>query len=119
MYDRGRKQFADTRYQFMNRSMARSYGIMAQVDGGDLTLASLEEVDDMPADRLYGRFLLLPGSARRLGPSKDSANKPQVRITGVYKGPDQPDNMTPSKNAVAPPIPPLLRVYPSNPDWGV
>src|SRR3546814_1455603 len=83
MYDRGRKQFADTRYQFMNRSMARSYGIMAQVDGGDLTLASLEEVDDMPADRLYGRFLLMLGSARRLGASKDSANKPQVRITGV------------------------------------
>src|SRR3546814_3791468 len=43
MYDRGRKQFADTRYQFMNRSMARSYGIMAQVDGGDLTLASLHD----------------------------------------------------------------------------
>lgn len=93
MHDRGRKQFSDTRYQFMNRSIARSYGIMAQVDGGDLTLASLEEVDDMPADRLYGRFLLMLGASRRLGASKDSVNKPQVRITGVYKGADTLDNM--------------------------
>jgi len=88
MYDRGRKQFSETRYQFSNRSVVSSYGIMAQVDGGDLTLASLEEVDDMPADRLYSRFLLMLGSSRRLGASKESQNKPQIRITGVYKGAD-------------------------------
>lgn len=88
MYDRGRKQFSDTRYQFSNRSKAASYGIMAQVDGGDLTIASLEEVDDMPSERLYGRFLLMLGSSRRLGASKNSENKPQIRITGVYKGAD-------------------------------
>lgn len=88
MHERGRKQFSDTRYQFANRSKVASYGIMAQVDGGDLTLASLEEVDDMPADRLYGRFLLMLGSARRIGASRDSTNKPIVRITGVYKGAD-------------------------------
>ncbi len=84
----GRRQIADTYYQFANRSMARCYGIMAQVDGGDLTAASLEEVDDMPADRLYSRFLLMMGSTRRLGAAKDSQNKPQIRITGVYKGAD-------------------------------
>lgn len=88
MYDRGRSQFSETRYQLANRSSAASYGIMAQVDGGDLTVASLEEVDDMPADRLYSRFLLMLGSSRRLGASKESVNKPTIRITGVFKGAD-------------------------------
>lgn len=84
----GRVQLADTYYQFGNRSIARSYGIMSQVDGGDLTAASLEEVDDMPQDRLYSRFLLMMGATRRLGASKDSKNNPQIRITGVFKGAD-------------------------------
>ena len=84
----GRKRLSDTYYEFTNRSLARAYGIMAQVDGGDLTIASLEEVDDMPADRLYSRFLLMLGASRRLGANKTSVNKPQIRITGGYKGAD-------------------------------
>ena len=84
----GRSQLSDTRYEFVNRSRAQAYGIMAQVDGGDLTVASLEEVDDMPKDRLYSRFLLMLGSTRRMGASNDSRNDPQVRITGVFKGAD-------------------------------
>lgn len=87
-YKNGRAQMSDTKYEFMNRSKASAFGIMAQVDGGDLTVASLEEVDDMPKDRLYSRFLLMLGSTRRLGASKESMNKPQIRITGVYKGAD-------------------------------
>lgn len=87
-YRSGRPQLADTTYQFENRSIARSYGIMAQIDGGDMTAASLEEVDDMPHERLYGRFLLMMGASRRLGASKESKNKPQIRITGVFKGAD-------------------------------
>lgn len=84
----GRRQMGDTYYQFTNRSLARAYGIMAQVDGGDLTAASLEEVDDMPRERLFSRFLLMMGATRRLGASADSKNKPQIRITGVFKGAD-------------------------------
>ena len=84
----GRRTMADTYYQFANRSRCQAYGIMAQVDGGDLTVASLEEVDDMPKDRLFSRFLLMLGSTRRLGASKDSKNDPQIRITGVFKGAD-------------------------------
>ena len=84
----GRVQMADTYYQFANRSKARCYGIMAQVDGGDLTVASLEEVDDMPKERLFSRFLLMLGSTRRAGAAKDAVNKPQIRITGVFKGAD-------------------------------
>lgn len=84
----GRKQLADTYYQFSNRSKAAAYGIMAQVDGGDLTSASLEEVDDMPRERLFSRFLLMMGSTRRLGAAKESENDPQIRITGVFKGAD-------------------------------
>jgi len=87
-YRSGRQQMADTYFQYANRSMARAYGIMANVDGGDLTMASLEEVDDMPRDRLYGRFLLMMGSTRRLGASTDSENTPEIRITGVFKGAD-------------------------------
>ena len=83
-----RRQMADTYYQFANRSIARAYGIMAQVDGGDLTLASIEEVDDLPKDRLYSRFLLMMGSTRRLGASADAVNRPEIRITGVFKGAD-------------------------------
>jgi len=84
----GRAQMSDTRYEFMNRSKAQAYGIMAQVDGGDLTVASLEEVDDMPKDRLYSRFLLMLGATRRLGADLSSKNDPQIRITGVFKGAD-------------------------------
>jgi len=84
----GRNQISDTKYEFVNRSKARAYGIMAQVDGGDLTLASLEEVDDMPRDRLFSRFLLMMGSTRRLGASKTAVNDPKIRITGVFKGAD-------------------------------
>lgn len=84
----GRVQMADTYYQFHNRSVARAYGIMAQVDGGDLTTASLEEVDDMPRDRLYSRFLLMLGATRRLGAAQASKDPPQIRITGVFKGAD-------------------------------
>lgn len=95
-YKSGRKQMADTYFQFSNRSVARAYGIMAQVDGGDLTYASLEEVDDMPKDRLYGRFLLMMGATRRLGASKDSKNDPIIRITGVFKGADTLSDMVKS-----------------------
>jgi hypothetical protein len=87
-YKSQRVQLADTYYQFANRSVAKSYGIMAQVDGGDLTSASLEEVDDMPRDRLFSRFLLMMGATRRLGASKEAKNDPQIRITGVFKGAD-------------------------------
>jgi hypothetical protein len=92
----GRVQLADTYYQFSNRSVCRAYGIMAQVDGGDLTTASLEEVDDMPQDRLYSRFLLMLGSTRRLGANQDSRNDPQIRITGVFKGADTLSGMVAS-----------------------
>lgn len=104
MFDRGRRQFGDTRYQFANRSVAASYGIMSQVDGGDLTVASLEEVDDMPADRLYSRFLLMLGSSRRLGASTESVNQPIIRITGVYKGADTLANMVASGKYHALPV---------------
>lgn len=83
-----RPTMADTYFQFANRSAARAYGIMANVDGGDLTMASLEEVDDMPRDRLYGRFLLMMGATRRLGASEAAKNDPQIRVTGVFKGAD-------------------------------
>lgn len=92
-YKNGRKQLGDTYYQFANRSVARAYGIMAQVDGGDLTSASLEEVDDMPRERLYNRFLLMLGANRRLGASKESRNEPTIRITGVFKGADTLSDM--------------------------
>lgn len=84
----GRKQKSDSKFQFANRSKAFAEGIMAQVDGGDLTMASLEEVDDMPKERLYANFLLMLGATERLGANKDSKNDPQIRITGVYKGAD-------------------------------
>lgn len=87
-YERGRATIADTYYKFGNRSVVRAYGIMAQIDGGDMTVASLEEVDDMPKDRLFSRFLLMLGSTRRLGAKKDSLNSAQIRITGVWKGAD-------------------------------
>ncbi|PHS25944.1 MAG: hypothetical protein COA83_04590 [Methylophaga sp.] len=88
MFKSGRKQMSDTRYQFANHSQAKAYGIMAQIDGDDLTIASIEEIDDLPADRLNSRFLLTMGSNRRLGASKGAINDPQLRVTGVYKGAD-------------------------------
>ena len=96
MYKSGRKQLSDTAYQFANRSKAGAYGIMSQVDGSDLTMASLEEVDDMPPERLYSRFLLTMGATRRLGAAKDSVNDPIIRITGVFKGADTLSEMVDS-----------------------
>lgn len=88
-YKSGREQLSDTRYQFANQSGAAAYGIMAQIDGDSLTAASLEETDDMPADRLTSRFLPMLGSARRLGVDRGVASfAPQIRITGVFKGAD-------------------------------
>lgn len=86
--DRGRPVLADTHFKLANRSRSAAYGIMANIDGGDLTMASLEEVDDMPLDRLNSRFLLMMGATRRLGASKNSQNDPQIRVTGVFKGAD-------------------------------
>lgn len=88
-HKQGREQMSDTKYQFANKSGASAYGIMAQIDGDALTAASLEETDDMPSDRLLSRFLPMLGAARRLGVDRAAATfKPQVRITGVFKGAD-------------------------------
>ena len=87
-YKSGRRQIADTRYQFHNGSKAVCYGIMSQIDGDGLSIGSLEEIDDMPADRLFSRFLPMLGSARRLGVDSLVSFDPQIRITGVYKGAD-------------------------------
>lgn len=88
-YKNGRKQQSDTKFQFANDSGASAYGIMSQIDGDSLTAASLEETDDMPAERLLSRFLPMLGAARRLGVDPGAASfKPQIRITGVFKGAD-------------------------------
>lgn len=88
-HKQGREQISDTKYQFANKSGAAAYGIMAQIDGDSLTAASLEETDDMPSDRLLSRFLPMLGAARRLGVDAGAASfRPQVRITGVFKGAD-------------------------------
>jgi hypothetical protein len=88
-YDNGRPQLKDTGFQFENHSKAGAYGIMSQIDGDSITIASLEEVDDMPQDRLLSRFLPMLGAARRLGVDNRARRfKPRVRITGVFKGAD-------------------------------
>lgn len=88
-HENGRPQLKDLGFQFVNRSKAAAYGIMSQVDGDSLTIADLEEVDDMPQDRLLSRFLPMLGSARRLGvDSRERKFKPRIRITGVFKGAD-------------------------------
>lgn len=87
-YKNGRRQMGDTQYQFHNGSKAICYGIMSQIDGDGLSIGSLEEIDDMPSDRLFSRFLPMLGSARRLGVDSSIRFDPQIRITGVYKGAD-------------------------------
>lgn len=87
-YKRGREQLTDTRYQFANGSFAQAYGIMSQIDGDSLVIASLEEVDDMPKERLMANFLPMLGATERLGVKREKPVDPEVRITGVYKGAD-------------------------------
>lgn len=88
-HKQGRPQLKDMAYQFVNGSKASAYGIMSQIDGDSITIASLEETDDMPQDRLLSRFLPMLGAARRLGVDKKETDfKPSVRISGVYKGAD-------------------------------
>ncbi|MBV7454290.1 NDRG family protein [Acidovorax sp. sif1233] len=88
-YKQGRPQLKDTAFQFANGSKASAYGIMSQIDGDSITMASLEETDDMPQDRLLSRFLPMLGAARRLGVDRTGVEfKPTIRISGVYKGAD-------------------------------
>ena len=87
-YKQGRRRLSDTGYMFANKSSANVYGIMSQIDGGDLTIASLDEIDDMPHDRLFERFFPMLMGARRAGADKSAKNDAQVRITGVLKGGD-------------------------------
>lgn len=89
LYDKGRIQLRDTGFQFANLSKASAYGIMSQIDGDSITIGSLEEVDDMPQERLLSRFLPMLGASRRAGVKADEKKfKPSVRITGVFKGAD-------------------------------
>lgn len=88
-HKQGRPQLRDTSFQFVNGSKASAYGIMSQIDGDSITMASLEETDDMPQDRLMSRFLPMLGAARRLGVDRKTTEfKPSIRISGVYKGAD-------------------------------
>lgn len=88
---RGRPRLADTGFQFANGSKASAYGIMGQIDGDSLAIASLEEVDDMPADRLLSRFLPMLGASERLG--MEVKIEPEIRISGVFKGADVLQNL--------------------------
>lgn len=83
----GRIQRSDTKYQFANLSRAAAYGIMSQIDGDSISIASLEETDDMPHERLTSRFLPMLGASRRLGVERsETAYLPRVRVSGVFKG---------------------------------
>lgn len=84
--DRGRARMNDTGFQFVNGSKASAYGIMGQIDGDSLAIASLEEVDDQPEERLLSRFLPMLGASERLG--VDAKIEPEIRISGVFKGAD-------------------------------
>ncbi|MDD4927501.1 MAG: hypothetical protein PHF58_13485 [Methylotenera sp.] len=53
-----------------------------------MTCASLEEIDDMPSDRLYSRLFPMLAGTQRLGAPAGTIFKPQIRITGVFKGAD-------------------------------
>ena len=107
-YKGGREQLSDTKYQFANLSKASAYGIMSQIDGDAISYASIEEVDDMPADRLMSRFLPMLGSARRMGAAKDISFKPQIRVTGVFKGADVIQQLIDSKQYH---LLPIVNVY--------
>ena len=88
-YSNGRMQLRDTGFELVNRSKASAFGIMSQIDGESLTIGDLEEIDDMPQDRLLSRFLPMLGAARRLGVDpRDQSFKPSIRISGVFKGAD-------------------------------
>jgi hypothetical protein len=86
-YKQGRPQLKDTGFELANHSKGGAYGIMSQIDGDAITIASLEETDDMPQERLLSRFLPMLGAARRLGVDPGAAKfKPEIRISGVFKG---------------------------------
>lgn len=86
-YKQGRPQLKDTGFELANGSKAGAYGIMSQIDGDSITIASLEETDDMPQDRLLSRFLPMLGAARRLGVDAGTVKfAPEIRVCGVFKG---------------------------------
>lgn len=70
---------------------------MSQIDSDAISYASIEEIDDMPADRLVSRFLPMLRGARWMGADKGISFKPQIRVTGVFKGADVLQKLIDSK----------------------
>lgn len=87
-YKNGRRQVKDTGYTLANGSTCGGFGIMSQIDGEAITFASIDEIDDLDQERLLSRFLPMLGSARRMGADARHSFKPQIRVTGVFKGAD-------------------------------
>lgn len=83
-YRNGRKRLNDTSFTFHNKSNAWTAGIMGEVDGSGITIALMDEIEDMDYDRLTSKFLPMLGQAEKLGATRKA--EPQVRALGVIKG---------------------------------
>lgn len=104
-YKNGRRQMRDTGYSFANGSSCAAMGIYSQIDGEALTIASIDEVDDVDQDRLMSRFLPMLGASRRLGADDSQRFEPQIRITGVFKGADVLQSLIDTKRyTLLPPV---------------
>lgn len=66
-YRRGKRQLSDTKYEFVNGSRAKTFGILGHFDSEEGSIIRGEEWDDMDMDIWVNRVLARGGRANRSG----------------------------------------------------
>lgn len=60
-YRRGKRQLSDTKYELMNRSRAKTFGIFSHFDSEEASIVRAEEYDDIDEDIFVDRVLARGG----------------------------------------------------------
>lgn len=78
-WESGKRMFSSTRYQFVNKSNWRVFGIYGEFEGINATIIRGEEFDDLDIERFENRVIPRGGATNRNG-------KPtRIRLTGTIQ----------------------------------
>jgi len=78
-WESGKRMFSSTRYQFVNKSNFKTFGIYGEFEGVNATIIRGEEFDDLDIERFENRVIPRGGA-------KNANGKPtRVRLTGTIQ----------------------------------
>ncbi len=83
-FKRGKRQISETKYEFVNRSSAQTFGIRSNIDSEDASILRGEEFDDIDLERWNSRVI------QRGGRKNISGLPLRIRLSGTIqwgKGP--------------------------------